>query len=326
MKPALLVATTGWDVESWARRIRAAAPRARRFSATDRERRLRRADEALAGVHYVLAWKPLQETLDRLPGLRVDLLARRRRRPHLRAAAAAGRAGRAHRRPDLTARMTEYVVWQVLHHLRRGAAYRRQQAEHVWHELDQPRGAARHGRHHGLRRHGRGRRRGAAARSASRCAAGRASPKDAPGVEIFHGAERARRLPRRHRHPRVAAAADAGDARADRPRRCCGSFAATARSAAPVFINAGRGGSQVEADIVEALRDGTLAGASLDVFETEPLAGGQPALGLRERRRSRRMSRRSPTRRRSPARSPAQIDAFERGEPLRNRVDPARGY
>lgn len=40
---------------------------------------------------------------------------------------------------------------------------------------------------------------------------------------------------------------------------------------APVFINAGRGGSQVEADILASLNDGTLHGASLDVFEQEPL-------------------------------------------------------
>ena len=40
---------------------------------------------------------------------------------------------------------------------------------------------------------------------------------------------------------------------------------------APVFINAGRGGSQVEADIVASINDGTLRGASLDVFELEPL-------------------------------------------------------
>jgi len=41
---------------------------------------------------------------------------------------------------------------------------------------------------------------------------------------------------------------------------------------APVFINAGRGGSQVEAEILECLDDGTLAAASLDVFEREPLS------------------------------------------------------
>ncbi|WPE22090.1 glyoxylate/hydroxypyruvate reductase A [Shinella zoogloeoides] len=40
---------------------------------------------------------------------------------------------------------------------------------------------------------------------------------------------------------------------------------------APVFINGGRGGSQVEADIVASVNDGTLRGASLDVFQQEPL-------------------------------------------------------
>lgn len=44
----------------------------------------------------------------------------------------------------------------------------------------------------------------------------------------------------------------------------------------PVVINAARGGHQREADIVEALRDGTLGAASLDVFEVEPLPQNSP--------------------------------------------------
>jgi glyoxylate/hydroxypyruvate reductase len=40
---------------------------------------------------------------------------------------------------------------------------------------------------------------------------------------------------------------------------------------APVIINAGRGGLQNEADILACLDDGTLGGASLDVFVDEPL-------------------------------------------------------
>ena len=39
----------------------------------------------------------------------------------------------------------------------------------------------------------------------------------------------------------------------------------------PILINAGRGGLQVEADILAALDSGALKGASLDVFEREPL-------------------------------------------------------
>lgn len=44
----------------------------------------------------------------------------------------------------------------------------------------------------------------------------------------------------------------------------------------PVVINAARGGHQREADIVEALRNGTLGAASLDVFEVEPLPQNSP--------------------------------------------------
>ncbi len=39
----------------------------------------------------------------------------------------------------------------------------------------------------------------------------------------------------------------------------------------PILINAGRGGLQNEKDILDALRSGDLKGASLDVFNTEPL-------------------------------------------------------
>jgi glyoxylate/hydroxypyruvate reductase A len=48
------------------------------------------------------------------------------------------------------------------------------------------------------------------------------------------------------------------------------------RLGGPILINAGRGGLQIEADIVEALDAGTLKAATLDVFATEPLPSSSP--------------------------------------------------
>jgi glyoxylate/hydroxypyruvate reductase A len=56
-------------------------------------------------------------------------------------------------------------------------------------------------------------------------------------------------------------------------------FSALRRSgpmAAPVLINAGRGGLQNEADILACLDDGTLSAVSLDVFAQEPLPSDSP--------------------------------------------------
>ena len=44
----------------------------------------------------------------------------------------------------------------------------------------------------------------------------------------------------------------------------------------PYLINGGRGGHQVQDDLLAALQDGTLKGASIDVFEPEPLPANHP--------------------------------------------------
>lgn len=46
------------------------------------------------------------------------------------------------------------------------------------------------------------------------------------------------------------------------------------------FINLGRGGTVDEAALIDALQRGDIAGAGLDVFETEPLAQESPLWGL----------------------------------------------
>ena len=97
------------------------------------------------------------------------------------------------------------------------------------------------------------------------------------------------------------------------------------RLGGPFLINAGRGGSQVEADIVAAIDSGALKGASLDVFETEPLPKSSPLWDYQNVFISPHNAAISAPE--AIARYIAdQILAFERGEPLRHVVDRERGY
>ena len=94
---------------------------------------------------------------------------------------------------------------------------------------------------------------------------------------------------------------------------------------APVLINAGRGGLQNEAELLECLNDGTLGAATLDVFETEPLPEHSPfwahpkvlltphnAADTDPDAISKYVA--------------LQIERFEAGHALENVVDLARGY
>ena len=97
------------------------------------------------------------------------------------------------------------------------------------------------------------------------------------------------------------------------------------RLGGPFLINAGRGGLQVEADILAALEAGTLKGATLDVFETEPLPAESPlwthpAVTVTPHNAA--MSEPEAV----AALIAAQIRRLEAGEPLEHVVDPARGY
>jgi glyoxylate reductase len=49
-----------------------------------------------------------------------------------------------------------------------------------------------------------------------------------------------------------------------------------------IFINAGRGGSVDEEALVDALQNGTIAGAGLDVFKIEPIAPDHPLLTMNQ--------------------------------------------
>ncbi len=47
-----------------------------------------------------------------------------------------------------------------------------------------------------------------------------------------------------------------------------------------LLVNTARGGVVVERDLIEALRDGVIAGAAMDVFAQEPLPADSPLIGL----------------------------------------------
>lgn len=93
----------------------------------------------------------------------------------------------------------------------------------------------------------------------------------------------------------------------------------------PAIVNAARGGHQVEADIVAALKDGTLGAASLDVFETEPLPPESPLWALETCYITPHIAAISNPDSGTAYFAEAIRDA-EAGRPLRNVVDRARGY
>jgi glyoxylate/hydroxypyruvate reductase A len=322
MKPALLVVTTQWDPEPWAARMRALLP-GRTVRCTDRNALYHGPDLELAEVEYVLAWRPRQETLDRLPKLKilfslgagVDPIMALPRLPDVPVVRIVD--------PDLTSRMTEYVVWQVLHHQRRGAEYARLQRQRRWEEVDQPVARDVTVGIMGL---------GVMGQSAARALVGLGfdvrgwtrTEKGLPGVRCFHGRDGldaflagtdilVSLLPLT---PDTAGLIDMGMLR--KLRR-------DGRLGGPILVNAGRGGSQVESDIIEALRDGTLKAASLDVFQVEPLPESSPLWALDNVVITPHVAAIS-----DPAslaqQIAGQIQAFERGEPLRNCVDRRRGY
>ena len=108
-------------------------------------------------------------------------------------------------------------------------------------------------------------------------------------------------------------------------RRLFEKLAQDGRLGGPILLNAGRGGSQVEADILACLDEGILKAATLDVFEVEPLPAASPLWHH---------PRVTITPHNSAISDPGalaayiagQIEAFEAGEPLQNIVDAKRGY
>ena len=94
-----------------------------------------------------------------------------------------------------------------------------------------------------------------------------------------------------------------------------------------ILVDVSRGGVVVEAALREALSDGRLAGAALDVFETEPLPSGNPLWDMPNVIVTPHCSSvYDGWQEKSVALFCDNLARFRRGEALANIVDPGRGY
>ena len=227
---------------------------------------------------------------------------------------------------DLTGRMREYVALHVLYHHRRMSEFRELQARKVWKYLAEP---AAHEVRVGLM--GLGVLGSAAARALQhfgyRLRGWTRSRKSLEGIACYAGdAELDAFLA--ETDILVALLPLTGATRGILNRRLFAKLSRHGRDArlpGPVLINAGRGGLQVDADVLASLEAGELYAASLDVFEAEPLPHSSPLW-------SHPQVLVTPHNAAESAPAPIvryalkQMAAERRGEPLPNVVDRARGY
>lgn len=225
-------------------------------------------------IGYAMVWKPTPNLLASLPNLKVifslgagvDHVISDDTLPDLPLVRFVD--------PDLTGRMVEWVVLQVLAHMRQHGRYLDLQERREWVELDQPRAQDFTVGIMGLGELGLASATVLGALGFNLSGWSR-SRKAIDGMTTFAGAEE---------QDAFLSSTDiligllpfTKETRHLFNRSLFEKLSRKGPFGAPIFINAGRGGSQVGADIDACLHDGTLAGASLDVFETEPLPEDDP--------------------------------------------------
>lgn len=312
----LLVSMPGWDSAPWAERLAVLLP--------DRKIVLGDRPYDPASIHYAATWKHPANSLAGLKNLRVlfsfgagvDHMFRDPGLPNVPLV----RVNDA----DLRDRMSEYVVLHVLLYHRQQRMYDYLQHEKRW-EDDAFQPAAKDVRVGvmGL---------GVLGSDAARklavmgfdVAGWSRTPKELEGIDCFAGAQDLDAFLART-DILVALLPSTPQTKGILNASLFGKLARDGRLGGPYVINVGRGALQVETDILAALDAGILRGATLDVFQTEPLPADSPlwhhpAVTV--------------TPHNSSVSEPAavaryiaeQIKAFERGEPLANVVERARGY
>lgn len=313
---SLLLAMTGWHVEDWRARFQALLPDMPIVTLGEPfDRR---------SVHYVASWKHPEGSLAGLPNLAavfslgagVDHLFADTRLPDAPIARVVD--------PDLTTRMSEYIVLHCLMILRQQRRYDAQQPQKSWDD-DRNQPAARSVRVgvmglgelgqdavHKLKVMG------------FDVAGWSRSPKAIEGLATFSGTEGMAPFLART-DILVSLLPLTPETRGTINATLLAGLAQDGRLGGPFLVNAGRGGLQVEADILAALDAGTLKGATLDVFETEPLPAESrlwthPAVTVTPHNAAMSEPEAIATL------ISAQIRRLEAGEPLEHVVDPARGY
>jgi glyoxylate/hydroxypyruvate reductase len=260
---ALAYILTGWDIDLWTGAMRKLAPELDIRSHPGKMGRLK-------DINYALAWRPEPYVLQGLPNLKaifslgagVDAILADATAPEVPIVRIVD--------PDMTMRMSEFVVMHVLMHHRQQKRIDANQSRKVWDPFATHAASA---LKVGIMGFGvLGQDAGQKLKMMGFDVVGWSqNRKTAAGIETFAGA----------------AELDAFLARTDilavllphTPettgiinRALIEKLSRGGPFGAPVLINAGRGKLQVEQDVVACLKSGALYGASLDVFESEPLA------------------------------------------------------
>ncbi|WP_306227704.1 2-hydroxyacid dehydrogenase [Bosea beijingensis] len=313
---SLLLAMTGWHVEDWRARFQALLP--------DMPIVVLGEPFDRRAVHYVASWKHPPGSLTGLPNLAaifslgagVDFLFADDKLPAAPIARIVD--------PDLTTRMSEYIVLHCLSYLRQQRRYDSQQREKRWDD-DRNQPAARSVRVGimGLGELGQDAARKLAVMGFDVAGWSR-SPKTIEDLQTFSGEDGMKAFLART-DILVSLLPLTPDTRGIINAEMLSGLAQGGRLGGPFLINAGRGGLQVADDILAALDAGTLKGATLDVFEVEPLPvesrlWNHPGVTVTPHNSAMSEPEAIATA------VAAQIGRLEAGEPLINVVDPARGY
>lgn len=172
--------------------------------------------------------------------------------------------------PALTAGMTEYVVHRVLHYHRRFDLLAARQRDHVWKWLEAPDTATRSIGIMGMGELGRDTAEKLRGLGFKNIAGWSRTPKTVTGVESFHGDKTLISFLKR---------TEILVCLLPLTPETEGIINAETLAALPTgahVINSARGGHVVEEDLLDALNTDHIAGASLDVFRTEPLPAHSP--------------------------------------------------